>query len=659
MKVEVESLKKYQRYFKQLILIEREEEFTKQLLEIKHLTGYVREKKGRAILNLHGKKIGTGLGGNFFVKLSRKGTLPDTEITVGDLVILSDGEPTGREDQAIVTEKSRSSITVAYAKFPPREALGHHVRLDLCANDVTFQRMLQVVGDLKEHQILTDLLLLKRTPRIIEEPEILTEFQNQKLNLSQQNAVQDSVSVKDIFLIHGPPGTGKTTTLVESIWQHSRKHSKLLVSADSNTAVDNILEKLNKAGLKTLRIGNPVRIHEDLVKSSLDYQLQQNELFQESIFNWNSINELREMQRREIPPFAENSRGMSDEVILRASKKGSSARGISHANIRKMANWITLQKEINVLVEHALSLEKQAIKQLFDEAQVVCCTLSSAGSDVLKGYKFDVCFVDEASQAMEPATLIALSKCSKWVLAGDHKQLPPTITSHDAKALSYTLFERWIAEYSNFSSMLSVQYRMHEKIMRFSNTQFYDEKLIADESNKTHTLENVRGYTLSPLYEFEKVVLPQFPICFLDVKNGKEIQHEGSFSYFNNEEIAAVSNIILKLTSCRIFPEDIGVIAMYDAQVQGLKNKLHGSGVEVKSVDGFQGREKEVIIVSLVRSNVENEIGFLKDYRRLNVALTRAKRKLIVVGNLETLSKDKIYSNFIHYVKENGEIING
>ncbi|RUM27684.1 MAG: IGHMBP2 family helicase, partial [Aquifex sp.] len=302
-----------------------------------------------------------------------------------------------------------------------------------------------------------------------------------------------------------------------------------------------------------------------------------------------------------------------------------------------------------------------AIKKILSRAQVICTTNSTAGSEVLQDFHFDVVIIDEATQSIEPSCLIPLVKGKKLIMAGDHKQLPPTVLSYEVQEpLSYTLFERLLDIYGEeIYEVLKIQYRMNRKIMEFSNRTFYDGKLIAHESVANHTIEDFveKDKLKSVPSPYREVILPQNVIVFIDVE-GIEEQRNGSTSYYNEKEASICKEIVDSLMRVGLKAKDIGVISPYEDQVNLLEEILEDSEVEVKTVDGFQGREKEVIIISLVRANKEEDIGFLKDYRRLNVALTRARRKLIILGNGKTLGRDKVYRELMEYIKNEGLYIN-
>ncbi|NMM49996.1 IGHMBP2 family helicase [Marinigracilibium pacificum] len=650
---EIKNIKLYQKYFKSLIELEREEEMATQLMEIRTLSGKERQRRGRAILDVRGKDAGTGLGGTYLVRLGGRGKLPDTQISVGDLVILSSGNPSGKEEHAVVTELTKGTITVAYQTMPPHYVYGKGVRVDLYANDVTFKRMSEAVGKLKPHQVLSDLLLFHRDPEVDSNSVVDPEFINQNLNEKQKFAVKKSLESKNIFLLHGPPGTGKTTTLTEIMIQHVKNGNKVLATADSNTAVDNMVEKLIKYGVKVLRIGNPARIHPELIPVCLDYQIQNTEGFQSATAIWNTIHELKQDQEKFTVPNGQNRRGLSDQEILKFSRNKTTSRGIPIQKIHRMANWLKIQQNVNKLVDDAKKLEEEAVSDLINSAQIVLSTNSAAGGEVLEPYKFDVTVIDECTQSVEPSSLISMTKSKKWIMAGDHKQLPPTVICEEAEALLLSLFERWINGYKTSSVMLEVQYRMNSEIMKFSNRAFYGGQLEAAESAKDKLLKDLNGFN-SPdkFYDPQNysLIRPDLPVSLINVA-GKEAKKEGAYSYYNEEEASEVKKVIDALLFSRVFPEDIGVISPYEGQVSLLKKIIDVQGLEIKSIDGFQGREKEIIVLSLVRSNNKGRIGFLTDYRRLNVALTRAKKKLFIIGNVETLNMNKYYSALIRQIE--------
>ena len=651
--MEFDNLKQYQRYFTKLVKWEREQEITTQVREIKHLTGLEREKKGRAILFMSGKQAGIGLGGTYLVRFKRVDKLPDTQIGVGDLVIASDGTPSGDEPQAVVTEKTVGSLTIAYKNEPPDYVYRKNVRIDLFANDITFQRMFTALGALKNHNRLAEFLLGHQIPLLSDLEQKSPEYD--RLNHSQQYVVTQTLRANDIFLIHGPPGTGKTTTLTAVIDAHVRRGLKILATADSNTAVDNMVEKIAERGLRVVRMGNPARINENLASKVLDYLIQDEPDYQESMSLWNEVHGLKEYQRDLVLPSGKARRGLSDDKILKLAKKGAGSHGITPRKIKKMARWLELQQQVNNLIGKALNLEKKAVKKVIMDADVVCTTNASAGSEVLQPFDFDVVVVDEATQSTEPSCLIPMVKGKKWIMAGDHRQLPPTVMSREASALSHTLFERWIEHYEgNFSGMLTEQYRMHEKIMAFSAAKFYSGLLNAHPSVKDHRLDELAGFKINEyLPDWQKEIIdPGKPVVLLHV-NGEEKQLQEAYSYFNKEEAKIAMDLTTALLGCRLFPQDIGIIAPYEQQVNNIWSAMHGSGVEAKTIDGFQGREKEVIIISFVRSNSHGNLGFLKDYRRLNVAITRARRKLVCIGNMELLKTDVIFKELINIHQTN------
>ncbi|MGJ3235711.1 IGHMBP2 family helicase [Marivirga sp.] len=645
-----QDIEQYSKFFSSLILKERRAEMDFHLQEIQLYSSRQREAKGRAILGLSGKDSGTGIGGVYLVKFVRGSGLPENEISNGDVVIISKEKPTGKEEQATVVSKTKRSITIAYNKLPPYLVYGRNLRLDLFSNDITFQRMLDAINQLERLPKLQDYIKSNIVLNKELENNFLTLITDDILNKKQGEIIQKAQVSDDIFLIHGPPGTGKTTTLSHLIKVFYQEGKKILVTAPSNTAVDNILEKLNNLEVPATRIGNPIRMDENLLNLSLDVQLQDHPDYQQANSIWNKIQILKKEQEEYVPATGQNRRGLSDHKIIQLASAKKPYRGIHSAKLRKMAKWIKIQQDINKNYEEAQTLQQGAIESILEKSPVICTTNSSAGSDLLKDIIFNIVCIDEATQSTEPESLIPLVKGKKWILAGDHQQLPPTVKSKDAKDLSISLFERFQAELPHDrSDILTIQYRMHQEIMKFSNENFYQNQLKAHPSVAKHSLKDLPGFEPYPYINprVEATVNISKPVVFISCPEGAEEQLADSYSYFNQPEIELTKEVTDVLLSSRLFPEDIGIISPYEQQVSRLKSLLRDYHVEIKSIDGFQGREKEVIILSLVRSNTEGNIGFLKDYRRLNVALTRAKRKLIIIGNSNTLVSDPIYKSLI------------
>jgi predicted DNA helicase len=340
---------------------------------------------------------------------------------------------------------------------------------------------------------------------------------------------------------------------------------------------------------------------------------------------------------------------MSDEEILALAKEGRGKRGVKAEWVREMAEWIKIQQNINKLYDKKNALIEEIMEDVLKSADIVFATNSGAGSEFLENRTFDVVFIDEAAQAMEPSTLIPLIKAPQAIFAGDDKQLPPTILSNDER-LKVSMFERFKAIYKHAYYTLEIQYRMNEKINNFPSCEFYE--------CKVKTFEKIKNITIKDLGIKEDEFYAGFePYVFFDTQ-GKFLEKvkKDSPSKYNPKEAEFVENLVKRFLQNGAKEEFIGVITPYKDHEEYIKRLLEKEGikVEVKSVDGFQGREKEIIIVSLVRANEKEEIGFLSDIRRLNVAITRPKRKLIIVGDAKTLSVHKTYEHLIQYVKENG-----
>ncbi|MGC4023686.1 MAG: AAA domain-containing protein [Cyclobacteriaceae bacterium] len=447
------------------------------------------------------------------------------------------------------------------------------------------------------------------------------------LNESQNNAINKIISATDIAFIHGPPGTGKTTTIVEAIKQTIKNENQVLVCAPSNAAVDLLVEKLTAQGLNTVRIGHPARVTEQSLSRTMDAQIADHQHFDEL----RSIRRKMEQLRHQAGQFKRNF-------------------GHHEREQRRL-----LREEAKLLKSDADMLEFYIVNDLLNKADAICCTLVGSSHPTLKGRKFKTVFIDEAGQALEPACWIPLLKSERVIFAGDHCQLPPTIKSLEAgkQGLSKTLFEKGIEKYPSLASMLQVQYRMHESIMEFPSHYFYKNQLIAHDS--------VRHELLRP-YE------P--PIDFIDTAGCgyAEKQDTETLSRYNQEEaellVQQVERLVESVGVTSWLDEKItlGIITPYSAQVDRLRHLADSSAtleplgrlISVNTVDAFQGQERDVIAISFVRSNEKSEVGFLADIRRTNVAITRAKKKLIMIGDSATLGSNAFYSELIESLQTNG-----
>jgi predicted DNA helicase len=631
-------LKKYIKRLIKLVNFEREAEIELMVSEIERMSGEKREELGRAINKVKGKYLGKELGLNI-VQFGRSKII-DTEISVGDMVLVSTGNPLRSDLTGTVTEKGARFIKVAFDNRVPRWALKKKVRLDLYANDITFRRMEDNLNHLTlRGKNALEYSLNKRDPKPNKD-NIYIDYIDQSLNKSQKSAIKNCLTTQNFFLIHGPFGTGKTRTLVELISQEVRQNHKVLATGESNAAVDNIVERLvfNKK-LKITRLGHPQRVSKDNITYTLAYKVEKHSLNDKIKRIHKKIDKLIEKRSSFTKPTPQYRRGFSDHDILYYASKGKGGRGISAEKMKSMANWLDFNLEIDEMHDEIKRIENKMIKDIIEDSDVILSTNSSAALDSISQTKFDVVIVDEASQATIPSVLIPIAKARRFILAGDHKQLPPTIISNHAQDLQNTLFESLIEKYPHKSQLLNVQYRMNKSLMEFPNSEFYNNNLKSDASVNDITLKDISD------------VEDDDALLFVDTCNveNHEKHLKDSKSIVNHVEARIALKFANDYVKAGIDEKDIGIISPYADQVKLISEK---TDIEVKTVDGFQGREKEIIIISTVRSNEYGQIGFLKDLRRLNVAITRAKRKLIIIGNSDTLKSDPTYERLIDFVDE-------
>mgnify|MGYP001630162121 FL=1 len=436
------------------------------------------------------------------------------------------------------------------------------------------------------------------------------------LNASQEKAVNQVLCAKEVAVVHGPPGTGKTTTLVEAVYETLHRENQVMVSAQSNTAVDWIAEKLVDRGIPVLRIGNPTRVNDKMLAFTYERRFEAHSDYPEL---WQIRKTIREMTGR-----------------LRKSGREDRER---------------LHNQLTKLRVRATGLEIRIDTELFTEARVITCTLVGAASRVLERKRFSSLFIDEAAQAIEAACWIAISRADRVILAGDHCQLPPTIKCIEAArgGLGRTLLEKVVLHKPETVSLLKIQYRMHEDIMRFPSRWFYHDELEA-----------------APEVKYRGILDFDTPVSWIDTSEldlQEKAVAEGTGRLNTGEAellVRELKNYMERIGIRRILEEhiDFGVISPYRAQVHYLRHLLKKEPffrpcrrlITVHTVDGFQGQERDVIMISLVRANEKGQIGFLRDLRRMNVAITRARMKLLILGEAVTLTRHPFYRELYEYI---------
>ena len=512
------------------------------------------------------------------------------------------------EDRMVVVLPNADALLSLQGK----EVLGVQLYFDETSYRLMFEALKQVIGA-KNNRLAELRDIFHGT-----QPVSTFTFQPQRfpwLNRTQEEAVNKVLHAKDVAIVHGPPGTGKTTTLVEAIYETLHRENQVLVCAQSNMAVDWISEKLVDRGVNVLRIGNPSRVNDKMLSFTYERRFESHPDYPQL---WSIRRAIRDL----------------------------------YTKLRRANDRENIRTKINSLKDRASEIEIRINTALFSESRVIACTLAGSANRLLIGQKFGTLFIDEAAQALEAACWIAIRKADRVVFAGDHCQLPPTVKCIEAMrgGLGHTLMQCIVKQKPETVSLLKVQYRMNDEIMRFSSEWFYGGMLQS-----------------APEVKYRGILDFDTPIEWVNTE-GMDCNEEfvgESYGRINKPEaelsISQLKSYITRIGKERFLDEhiDVGVISPYKAQVQYLRQLIKRDAffkpfrplITVNTVDGFQGQERDVILISLVRANEDGQIGFLNDLRRMNVAITRARMKLIILGDASTLTRHAFYRKLYTYIE--------
>lgn len=630
--MELEEINKHYIELQRLLKLEKEEDFTFHNNQLATLTVKQKIEAGYLWRPVVVTKTGFTMGGRISITVEHKSvTSPNHQLQPGRPVIFY-SEGTNDEDnqmKATVYSVGKNTMKlISNARELPEWLNKPPLAVQAEFDERTYRLMENALEE----------VINSKEPRVREfkkifaglQPPIFSHetypFTIPILNESQNQALQHVMQSKDLAIIHGPPGTGKTTTLVQIIKKTVETEKQVLVTAPSNVAVDLLVERLVQAGVKTVRIGNISRIDETLLAHTLDGMVE---------------------SHHEFP----NIKKIRIEAAAVRSEASKYKRHFTHTEKEERTR---LRKEAKDLEAWAKDLEERITESILDSAQVIATTLTSCNNDELSGRKYSTIFLDEASQALEPAAWIAMLKADRIVMAGDPLQLPPTVKSTKAAkaGLDNSLLEKSIS--LNYPSyLLDTQYRMHNDIMTFSNVYFYKGKL--------QTASEIKSKTQNQT--FKAVIFIDTAGTGFEEQMPEETSKDMHLSRYNEGEYFILREHLLRLISehLELKEKNIVVITPYRAQVRYINDRiqedetLYNLNIRVSSIDGYQGQESDIVIISLVRSNVKGEIGFLKDYRRMNVAMTRAKLHLAIIGDSATLSGDKFFSTLIDHVNDAGQ----
>lgn len=612
---------------------EKEEEIAQFEALLKQQTLAQRVKKGACWYPLQVISSGWGLGEHPYIVVERtKGIDKPHKFRAGQVVSVFSEKFTddNLELKGVVYYLKKNTMKIIfYGTELPRWVMAGKIGVQLNFDERSYQEMERAVekvmaakGDRLAE--LRQVLLGKVAPSFDTNHHF---YQIPHLNNSQNKAVQDILAARDVAVVHGPPGTGKTTTIVAAVQQLVKSTSPILVCAPSNAATDLLTEKLAEKQLNVVRIGNVSRVDETLLQHTMEGILQQ-------------LPEMQEVKKLKI----------ESAKMKRNAGKYKRNFGQEQRTERRDA-----YREARELMDQARMLEDYIIDKTLKEADVICCTLVGTMNRYIEKMSFEVVIIDEAAQALEPAAWIPICKANKVVFAGDPFQLPPTVKSRKAaqNGLAKTLLEKCVERFDEVN-LLDTQYRMHHTIMGFSNQEFYGNQLRADESVADWQLFMTDG-TPSPPMEFIDTAGCGF----------EEKRNEESLSYYNPEEYFVLrQHLDHQLVVLGDQKVSIGIISPYREQVISIQDAIEkdfdhfpDADIAVDTIDAFQGQERDIIYISMVRSNDKGEIGFLKDTRRMNVAMTRAKKKLIIVGDSATLAGFKFYDHFLDYTEEHGAYV--
>lgn len=596
-------MRKFKEHYKKLILDERNSEEQVAINEILCTNREQRIKEGKTLINMTRKVI------KFFFHdckvLFTSLEKINSEINIGDIVLISSEKGFFKNVKGEVCEINYNSLTVTNVEKYITNNNFDVCRIDLFVKNTTYKRQIDNLMKIDCNEVL-NFILGNSIPKV-DNPNKKVLFYDKELNRYQKASVEKSLCCGSFFLIHGPFGTGKTRTLIELVKQEVNNGHRVLLTAESNRAIDNLAVKLIDSKIGMTRVGTFDKFNNEIKKYSLKNKRK----------SYNDFSEIK---------------------VLEKKKRDYE----SQMNVTKNIKYI---KKINQLNKEIISLQRRIDEDIIKNSPIILATNSSAASSILQDIKFDIAIIDEAAQATIPSILIPISKAERFVLAGDHKQLAPTICSKNYE-LKISLFEKLCNMFPQQKQILKIQYRMDNMLMEFPNREFYNNELICGTSTK-----NTTSTIFNSNFENGNSMI------FIDTslaKNNSESTLNYSNSYINQLEANIVKNIVNDCINSDLNTNDIGVITNYSDQVKLIKSMID---IEVETVDGFQGREKDIIIISNVRSNTSGEIGFLDEPRRLNVALTRAKKKLIIIGNAKTLSNETMFKKLFDYCDEHKSIL--